>query len=67
MSAAPETAHQPPIRIKNARTTLAPREQCYALGDEAAIQLVAGMPRSEANQPFDELVDWCAKFPSGGQ
>ena len=65
--AAPETAHQALIRIKNAYTAPVSREQCYELGKEAAMQLVVGMPEAEAKKFFDELVDWCSKFPKGGQ
>ena len=64
--AAPETAHQALIRIKNSRTAPVSREQCYELGKEAAMQLVVGMPEAEAKQFFHELVDWCSKFPVGG-
>jgi hypothetical protein len=62
--AAPETAHQALLRIRNARTAPVSREHCYELGREASLQLVVGMPEAEAKQFFDELVDWCSKFPS---
>ncbi len=60
-----ETAHQALIRIKNAQTSPISREHCYQLGKEAAMQLVIGMPQSEADHFFTELTDWCSRFPSG--
>jgi len=61
---APETAHQALVRIKNAHTGPLTRAQCYALGEDAAQQLVLGHPDAEWKAFFDELVNWCSSFPA---
>ncbi len=62
---APETAHEALIRIKNAHTGPLTRAQCYALGQDAALQLVVGHPNAEADAFFHELVTWCQSVPKG--